>query len=584
MSVITTISGSLISVDLLTRDFEGYRYDALKMAETTAPSWTDRSELDMGVVLTELFAFMADNLSFYQDRIANEAMWRTAVLRRSIIEQARLIGYELHPAVSAQVLLTIVANGAGTIPAGAVVSVDTSDGSTPAEFEIYEAQVFAGAETRTGVIALHGRTVSEVVGSSLGTAGQTFALSSKPLARNPLGSSSLVLYVDDGGGQVAWTEVENFLQSESTDEVYRITIDESDVVTIHFGDGVNGKIPPAGVDNIEGVYRVGGGLAGNAVGPNRLRRLAGSYNFVTSVTNPAQPSGGDDKESIEAAKENAPQSLISGDRAVRHADYAAAARRVPGVSRAHAYIGSGRYEEVVVISAAGSNPIPTGTWNPRTETGTGLIGSVGSYVTARKSGPVRVKVIPCSVAEFILAFDVYLQPMTRRRNIGRLIENAVFGEYDVSARDFGEQVAESSASDVICDVRGVRYIDLLRFQRVPYARKLIETTSEATFGSFVYGTATQTDRWTIQFTSNTTFTVMGANDGPQTATGTAGTPYLVDDGSFGFTISDGGVDPTVGEMWEVITGAYKANIDPSDDELVKLHGNTFLMQVYGGIE
>ena len=44
---------------------------------------------------------MLDVLSFYQERIANEAFLRTATERRSVLELARLIGYELAPGVAA---------------------------------------------------------------------------------------------------------------------------------------------------------------------------------------------------------------------------------------------------------------------------------------------------------------------------------------------------------------------------------------------------------------------------------------------------------------------------------------------------
>ena len=48
---------------------------------------------------------MGDVLTFYGERIATESYLRTATERRSILELARLIGYELKPGVAASTLV-----------------------------------------------------------------------------------------------------------------------------------------------------------------------------------------------------------------------------------------------------------------------------------------------------------------------------------------------------------------------------------------------------------------------------------------------------------------------------------------------
>jgi predicted phage baseplate assembly protein len=64
-----------------------------------------RDDEDFTIALIDSFAVMADVLTFYQERIANESYLRTAVERRSILELARLIGYELRPGVAAETQL-----------------------------------------------------------------------------------------------------------------------------------------------------------------------------------------------------------------------------------------------------------------------------------------------------------------------------------------------------------------------------------------------------------------------------------------------------------------------------------------------
>lgn len=55
--------------------------------------------------LLQAWAIVIDVLTFYQERIANEGYFLTATERRSILELARLTGYELRPAVAASTYL-----------------------------------------------------------------------------------------------------------------------------------------------------------------------------------------------------------------------------------------------------------------------------------------------------------------------------------------------------------------------------------------------------------------------------------------------------------------------------------------------
>ena len=70
-------SGPRPVIDYLTKDYEGFRQAMLDQIPLRLPQWTDRSESDFGVVLIELFAYVADILSYYQDRVANEAYLAT---------------------------------------------------------------------------------------------------------------------------------------------------------------------------------------------------------------------------------------------------------------------------------------------------------------------------------------------------------------------------------------------------------------------------------------------------------------------------------------------------------------------------
>jgi len=92
-------------IDYVTKDYDGFRAGMLALIPQLLPNWSDRSESDFGVVLIELFAYVADILSYYQDRVANEAYLTTATQRRSVTELLRLIGYQIDPGLAATALL-----------------------------------------------------------------------------------------------------------------------------------------------------------------------------------------------------------------------------------------------------------------------------------------------------------------------------------------------------------------------------------------------------------------------------------------------------------------------------------------------
>ena len=65
------------------------------------PTATD----DPAIALLDAWATVANIVTFYQERIANEGFLRTATERRSVLELARAIGYELRPGVAAAAYL-----------------------------------------------------------------------------------------------------------------------------------------------------------------------------------------------------------------------------------------------------------------------------------------------------------------------------------------------------------------------------------------------------------------------------------------------------------------------------------------------
>lgn len=103
---------------------------------------TTRDPGDPAIALLDAWACVADVLTFYQERIANEGFLRTATERRSVLELARLVGYRLRPGVAASVFLAYTVDDkqldSVEIPAGAKAQSIPGPDELPQTFETSE--------------------------------------------------------------------------------------------------------------------------------------------------------------------------------------------------------------------------------------------------------------------------------------------------------------------------------------------------------------------------------------------------------------------------------------------------------------
>jgi uncharacterized phage protein gp47/JayE len=104
-----------VPVDYLAKDFASFRRALSDFSALRYPAWVERSEADLGVVLMEALAAVADELSYYQDRVSAEATIQTAAQRLSVVRHARLVDYEPAPATTATTVLQLDVTAA---PAG----------------------------------------------------------------------------------------------------------------------------------------------------------------------------------------------------------------------------------------------------------------------------------------------------------------------------------------------------------------------------------------------------------------------------------------------------------------------------------
>lgn len=322
------------SVDYTDKDFDSLLARLQNVVQSVFPEWTDFNRANFGNILLELFAFVGDITTFYQDAQARETRIITARRRKNLLALGKLIGFEPKGNTPAQAdesftLAAVPANDV-IIPEGAIVR--TADVSGAIEYRLLaDLTILAGTNPPVGVGTVEN---SEEVGDTFTSSGlpnQEFQLSRTPFIDTLPATASGV--TDDIG---TFSQVDNFLNSTSSDFHYTIDVDENDRATIRFGNGVNGVIP-TGTINV--AYTTGGGVAGN-VDAGKINRIVGSFtdilaNPVTvTVTNAEDASGGADRESNESIRQRAPETLRVLNRTVAREDFEIVARTVDGISRA----------------------------------------------------------------------------------------------------------------------------------------------------------------------------------------------------------------------------------------------------------
>jgi predicted phage baseplate assembly protein len=91
----------------LARDYQGLKQALLHRLSQTMPDVSAQHVPDLMVTFVELFAYIGDDLSYYQDAVATEAYLETARRRTSIRRHSRLVGYRFHEGCHARSWLDI---------------------------------------------------------------------------------------------------------------------------------------------------------------------------------------------------------------------------------------------------------------------------------------------------------------------------------------------------------------------------------------------------------------------------------------------------------------------------------------------
>jgi hypothetical protein len=315
------------------------------------------------------------------------------------------------------------------------------------------------------VMATHGETVKEILGSGDGTnAALEFQLKQSPLtyvsAATGTGvQSTLQVRVNN----LLWNEVDNFLNAGGSDRVY-VTIpnapgpNSTGGPSVEFGDGVHGSRTPTGQSNIVATYRKGIGAAGN-VAPGQLTQPLDRPQGLQSVTNPSIATGGADPATAASARMSAPLPTLTLGRVVSLEDYQNFALNFGGIALALAswtWFGTTKGIFLTVAGQGGT------VLNANDAVVTNLVASLGNYGLPY----VPVQVVSYAPALFEVAMQVKADtPTYVATDVVAQVWQGLAAAFAFGQVAPGQTVAASQVIELAQAVPGVLGVNLTAFNR-----------------------------------------------------------------------------------------------------------------------
>lgn len=475
-------------VGYLERSYLQIKNSLLQRLGEIAPEVTDHSESNILVIILSQVAGVAEMLNYYIDNMAREAFISTARRYSSAVKHTRLIDYRIKAIIpaSCDLQLTFFNNVSQSIendmvrvlPKGTLFKtlnniefISTQDHIIPIGVKVYGVPVEQKKFTE-----------NVLIGTTDGELDQVFSL-----GNNYVNNS---LHLEVGG--VVWELVDTLGRSGPTDKHYIVEVSVDKIAYVKFGDGINGMIPPIGVDLI-GDYYISEGINGN-VDINTITQtshnftLPGSLVTKVNVTNGLKATGGTDYEGIERIRRSAPLSLRTLDRAVTKRDFIDIAMLAPGVDKATVHYNCGKYVDIYIS--------PNGGGIAQTP----LLQSTHNYISDRKTITTFINVVPAG--ESYICIGLTANAKFRRNGIQTKndIAAALLEAYSYIKSDVNRKVRKSDIIALVDNLEKVDYVNLDYLYLKPYFRPYNQHTQQLSNNLEILPGSVITNTWRLQYT------------------------------------------------------------------------------------
>lgn len=548
-------------VGYITRSYQQIKANVLAGITSVLPEMTDHTETNPFVAILDVWAGITEQLGYYIDNAAREALLITARLFKSAALHADSYDYRIRGIIPASVNLTFYFDtpvpSNVTIPAG--TEVRTAQGvpfytTTTVVILATTTQITVGAIQKVPV-------VGAAIGTSDGLINQKF-----PIAANIVDNSISVLV-----NITPYTPVETFAYYTDTDTVFVAGLNRNGLMELRFGDNINGIVPPVG-NAITATYYTSVGSVGN-VGANTITNIipaiAVPIGFILKCTNSIKASGGVDAEDLETIRKNVPLMVRTLLRAVTYSDYKYIALLAGGVAKAGVFFKCGKTVDVYIAPVGGGiAPAP-------------LLASVLAFFEDKRMVTTLVRVLPAGEVGMRLVINrLQVDPSYDRLAVEAAVTTNLVNFLSVATQDIGGTVHYSDLVEIIENTPGVLWSELDALTVVPYARP-VNTSNVLNWTREINPTSTTTVRWEIKILPGLATYQLYNYSLPNPYVGTFAVGVLVSMTELNFTVNAGTY--ANGDTFEFYTYKYSGTLVLEEQSIPVASPTDIIITSFGGI-
>jgi len=432
--------------------------------------FNDLIESSLAIMLIELWAFLADLLSFKMDQNVNEVFIDTVTEIDNAFRLSKLIGFEPTPPIAATAWFSATINNVLAtdliIPGGLDFSIVSNNQQIT--YEVFPADsnnnpiydddivITAGSLTNTNIIGVEGTTNTSVFTAN-GEAGQSYQLPFGPVIVD-----SIRVNIDG----IRWQQVDFFTDSRPRRE-HRVEFDSAYNAFVIFGDNTAGLIPSSG-STIQIIYRVGGGTVGNIItgfiNVQRNVTLQGfDFSIPVSFFNYTQGANGYDGDGLDDIRRKLPAWVRAQDRCVTGEDYKTLADLF--FTPYHGQVGkstavlrnygcAANIIDLYILALNGSNSLMLASDDLKADLLTDINNNkmITDYVCIRDGNILLVDMV------IDLQVDKFYKNLKDELNVR--VTNAIGDFFALSRWEFGQTLRDTDLIKFLSDIKEIAHIDI----------------------------------------------------------------------------------------------------------------------------
>jgi hypothetical protein len=324
-----TYNAPIYNLNYTSQDYHSMKSRLIELIKNNfGKDFNDFSEASLSIMLVECWAWLADLLSFKIDQVANELFIDTVTEPENAFRIAKLLGFKPQPPLPSRAMFIATMNSVYTqdviIKTPLIVTLEF--GRRDIRYELFPADINnnpifgqniiipASQTFNSAIVGLEGSSHSHDVKS----AGNANQIVSMPYESVFYGSVNVMV---EG---VLWDAVDYFTESRPKPE-YIISYDSNYKVSIFFGNGKTGLIPPQGASikvNFRTANKTTSEVITGAFDERLVINMPGvAYGAVTHVKNYTKSEYGYPGDGIIEIRKKLPSFLKTQDRAVTGEDY-----------------------------------------------------------------------------------------------------------------------------------------------------------------------------------------------------------------------------------------------------------------------